>query len=174
MLSSRMSLAQNSLPDERGSDLREPLRSPRLCVILNMLSPSPHCSSMHRPRLPDVTGEPRRASRRTPPATSASRRNRKMQPFVYFVRPNSSRINTSANSSFFTKSLIMNDLKSNRISKRANKSSIINTSGHYGCKSSRINTSRNHPGGGGVCATCSRIARRAEASAKAGHSLAAP
>jgi hypothetical protein len=70
MLNSRMSLAQNSLPDERGSDLREPLRLPAgrqvlracrqagLCVILLTPSHAPHRSSMRRPRLPAVTGLP--------------------------------------------------------------------------------------------------------------------
>ena len=46
MLGSRMSLAQNSLPDEQGSDLREPLRSLRLPIILGTLSappPRPPC-----------------------------------------------------------------------------------------------------------------------------------
>ena len=75
-------------------------------------------------------------------------RRRKTEQLANIARPNPPKINTSANFSFFIKSLIMNDLKSNRISKRANKSSIINTSRHYGCKSSRINTPRNIRGEG--------------------------
>ena len=75
-------------------------------------------------------------------------RRRKTEQLANIARPNPPKINTSANFSFFIKSLIMNDLKSNRISKRANKSPRISTSGHYGCKSSRINTSRNMGEGG--------------------------
>jgi hypothetical protein len=63
-------------------------------------------------------------------------------------RANPSRINTSVKSSFFIKSLIMNDLKSIRISNRDNKSPRINTSETCNCKSLRINTSKKHPGEG--------------------------
>jgi hypothetical protein len=91
-------------------------------------------------------------------------RRRKTEQLANIARPNPPKINTSANFSFFIKSLIMNDLKSNRISKRANKSPRISTSGHYGCKSSRINTSRNHPGEGGstirVSGSTARRSRR--------------
>jgi hypothetical protein len=69
-----------------------------------------------------------------------------VQSSVRNARPNPSRINTSANSSFFIKSLIINDLKSNRMSERGNKSPRINTSENYRSKSFRINTSRNHRG----------------------------
>jgi hypothetical protein len=71
-----------------------------------------------------------------------------VQPPLHFARPNSPRINTSANPSFFIKSLIMNDFKSNRISERAYKSSRINTSEMFSCKPFRINTSRNRGGRG--------------------------
>jgi hypothetical protein len=104
--------------------------------------------------------------RRIQPAAGGSRLilPAHVQPSLPTAQPNPSRINTSANLSFFIKSLIMNDLKSNRISKRANKSPRISTSGHYGCKSSRINTSRNHPGEGGstirVSGSTARRSRR--------------
>jgi hypothetical protein len=77
-------------------------------------------------------------------------RRRKTEQLANIARPNPTRINTSANSSFFIKSLIINSLKSNRISKRANKSSRINTSENYRSKPFRINTSRNHGGRGWV------------------------
>jgi len=169
MLSSRMSLAQNSRPDawlsgERVGGLRESLRSPRLCVVLNTLS-----SSSHRSRASDqgcesrasrgtpfdsgmrVPSEPARASRGTPPTTSPSPQRRRLQPSVHTARPNPSRINTSVSSAFFIKSLIMNDLKSNRISKRDNKPFRINTSENYCWKPFRINTSRKYPGEGVGC-----------------------
>jgi hypothetical protein len=83
---------------------------------------------------------------------------RNFQPSVPTARPNHSRINTSANSSFFIKSLIINDLKSNRISKRACKSTRINTSEIRVCKSLRINTSRRHRGEGvGVSLTVLKL-----------------
>ena len=72
------------------------------------------------------------------------------QPSVHLARPNPPRINTSVNPSFFIKSLIMNDLKSIRISIADNKSSRINTSSTCSRKPSIINTSKKHPGGGGV------------------------
>ena len=85
-----------------------------------------------------------------------------IQPFAHFARLNpsgintseksrcnSSRISTSAKSSFFIKSLIIHDLKSIRIITRDNKPSRINTSENYRWKSLRINTSKNTPGGGG-------------------------
>jgi hypothetical protein len=66
VLSSRMSLAQNSrpgawLPGERASDLRESLRLPAgrqvlSCVILNPLSASPHRPPINRQRLPAAAG----------------------------------------------------------------------------------------------------------------------
>jgi hypothetical protein len=93
---------------------------------------------------------PRRGSLR-PPHLVGGRRSTspaRFQTSVPAARPNPPRINTSANPSFFIKSLIMNDLKSNRISKRACKPPRINTSENYGCKPFRINTSRNHPGEG--------------------------
>jgi len=71
-----------------------------------------------------------------------------IRPLVHYSCPNPSRINTSANSSFFIKSLIMNDLKSNRISKRGHKSPRINTSETGVCKPFRINTSKKHRGEG--------------------------
>ena len=66
------------------------------------------------------------------------------------ARPNPPRINTSVNSPFFIKSLIMNGLKSNRISQRAHKYPRISTSETCACKPFRINTSKKHPGGRGV------------------------
>jgi len=71
------------------------------------------------------------------------------QPSVHLARPNPPRINTSVNPSFFIKSLIMNDLKSIRISIADNKSSRINTSSTCSRKPSIINTSKKHPGGWG-------------------------
>jgi hypothetical protein len=66
VLSSRMSLAQNSrpgawLPGERASDLRESLRLPAgrqvlSCVILNPLSASPYRLPINSPRLTAVAG----------------------------------------------------------------------------------------------------------------------
>ena len=136
MLTSRMSSAQNSspdacLPDERQRDLRESLR---LCVILTTPPSSP---------LRSLGGS--HPSRSLALALEPSRR-RKFHPSVPTARPNPSRINTSANSSCFIKSLIINDLKSNRISKRSCKSPRINTSEICVCKSLRINTSRKHRG----------------------------
>jgi len=52
-------------------------------------------------------------------------------------------------SSFFIKSLIMNDLKSIRIIRGDNKTFTINTSENYCWKPFRINTSKKHPGEGG-------------------------
>jgi hypothetical protein len=72
--------------------------------------------------------------------------------FLRFAAHNPSRINTSANSPFFIKSLIINGLKSNRISQRAHKYPRISTSETCVCKTFRINTSRNM-GDGGVAAT---------------------
>jgi hypothetical protein len=42
VLTSRMGLAQTSPPDERAKNLREPLRSLRLCVILSTQLVPPH------------------------------------------------------------------------------------------------------------------------------------
>lgn len=75
-------------------------------------------------------------------------RPRTVQPFVFVEEPSPPRINTSAILSFFIKSLIRNDLKSNRISKCARKSPRINTYSTCSCKSPRINTSKNHRGEG--------------------------
>ena len=69
------------------------------------------------------------------------------------ARPNPPRINTSVNSPFFIKSLIMNGLKSNRISQRAHKYPRISTSETCACKPFRINTSKKYAGGRGVAAT---------------------
>jgi len=88
--------------------------------------------------------------RRIQPAAGGSRLilPAHVQPSLPTAQPNPSRINTSANLSFFIKSLIMNDLKSNRISKRDNKPSRINTSENHCSKPFRINTSKKHPGEG--------------------------
>jgi hypothetical protein len=94
------------------------------------------------------TAPKRHPSRAFPPRRANS--PVQVQPPVHVARPNPSRINTSANLSFFIKSLIMNDLKSIRISVADNKSPRINTSNTFGYKPLRINTSKKHPGGGGV------------------------
>ena len=73
--------------------------------------------------------------------------------FLRFAAHNPSRINTSANSPFFIKSLIINGLKSNRISQRAHKYPRISTSETCACKPFRINTSKKYAGGRGVAAT---------------------
>jgi len=92
---------------------------------------------------------------------SRSIKSAQIQPFARFApfkssrfntseksRCNSSRINTFAKSSFFIKSLIINDFKSIRITRRDNKPCIINTSETFVSKPFRINTSENTPGGG--------------------------
>ena len=71
-----------------------------------------------------------------------------IQPPLYFAPPNPPTINTSANSSIFIKSLIMNDLKSIRIITGDNKPCRINTSEKRSSKPFRINTSKKHPGEG--------------------------
>jgi len=131
---------------------------------ISLLSRAPRPSALQDGSLPSYSlpvapvrrGGPRLEVRRSPESAVALAKaagegrsqSRKFQPPVPTARPNPPRINTSANSSFFIKSLIMNDLKFNRISKGDNKSSRINTSENYRCKPFRINTSRNMGGWG--------------------------
>ena len=104
---------------------------------------------------PHLDAEPSATSiargRRSARASNQFRANSpaQTQPFVYFGSYNPSRINTSMKSSFFIKSLIMNDLKSIRIRTGDNKTFTINTSENYCWKPFSINTSKEHPGEGG-------------------------
>ena len=110
---------------------------------------SPLAHTLHPPPVPPrAPGRSLRSAEGGSPQLTIS--PSRIHPFLLrAARPNPSRINTSVNSSFFIKSLIMNDLKSNRISTRSNKPCIINTSGKYNWKPFRINTSKKHPGEGG-------------------------
>jgi hypothetical protein len=123
-----------------GISIRTPIDSLVPSVLLLGMNLERH-SSAARPRKP--TPSRRHACRAFSPA--------QIQPFLQFVRPNRSRINTSKNISIFCISFIGNHLKSTRINTSGNKdlkSPRINTSGHKDLKSFRINTSKK--GGRGV------------------------
>jgi hypothetical protein len=149
----------------RSSPHPEPPRTPRLPAVAGRsrasdqgcTPPVPRTSSRGESRACPPWRARRTSRKKAPPVMSPRRDHpgaggsRPISPArihspVPTARPNPSRINTSANSSFFIKSLIINDLKSNRMSERGNKSPRINTSENYRSKSFRINTSRNHRG----------------------------
>ena len=87
------------------------------------------------------------------PRVDSARRQSRLNPI---------RINTSMKSSFFIKSLIMSDLKSNRISTGDNKTFRISTSEKRSYKPFRINTSKNTPGEGGGMPLAGQAAQPAQ------------
>jgi len=135
VLSSRMSFAQISLARERGSDLREPLRSPRLCVVLEraVTLVAPFADA---PAAPTRRGDQRRPHlrpllqvRELPRSVDYGRLMWHLTPF---------RINTSSKSRHSRIALIANDFKPTR----------LNTSAIVPPKPPRINTSKKQGRGG--------------------------
>lgn len=109
------------------------------------------CPQYPKPARPAAILSARIAPGINPPAKRRPARlisSIQVRSFVRVPSLKSSRINTSANPAFFIKSLILHDLKSIRINKRACKYPRIKTSEMYSCKSSRINTSKKYPGEG--------------------------
>ena len=127
MLSCRMGLAQNPPSAERAWDLRE---SQRLPAVAGSLPPACRQAGLCVIRT-TLSSSPLRSLAGSHPSHSLA-----------VARPNPPRINTSMKSLFFIKSLIMNDLKSNRINTGDNKPCRINTSERCSWKPFRINTSK--------------------------------
>jgi len=153
-------------------------------VVSYLVSPEKRIRAVRTPNQ-GVPADPSthafRISRRKAGAAGGSSRSQltaRSQPSLHFARTKSSRINTSVKSSFFMKSLITNDLKSNRISTGDNKPRRINTSENYHSKPFRINTSKKHPGGGGGCArpnmTPATTKRHARPSRPSPHAASTP
>lgn len=85
---------------------------------------------------------------RVPTCRKGRSRRRNGEQLANIERANRSGINTSAFGPNFLNSLIMNNLKSIRISTGDNNTCRINTSGWCASRSFRINTSKNPPGEG--------------------------